>query len=288
MARIPRPCRSEASIPIIEFRKPFQFLLEDVGWSRKNFYDGTSRDIMRENIRAVKLPNSKPEVRRVPAFTIQSRQNNTKVIDPPEIGRRSRSVDQNHDETSQFRLMYSRGDLPVAIDHNVPAGGKPKYLRWVKHPSLMKPESITYLLSKFSSGLPIIDQPYRNIAEWAIHDLLDSVPDGNLIVQAIPQMVRGIRASLYSFDNNKRKFALELLNKMTRISNCGPLLVPFYRQLLPPLRQVRRANIKEKDVLETKISNCLQELERTGGPSAFINIKYVIPTYDSCVNGTIS
>lgn len=31
------------------------------------------------------------------------------------------------------------------------------------------------------------------------------------------------------------------------------------------------------------ISEVLQVLEKTGGEDAFINIKYMIPTYESCV-----
>lgn len=31
------------------------------------------------------------------------------------------------------------------------------------------------------------------------------------------------------------------------------------------------------------IEDTLQILERYGGPDAFINIKYMIPTYESCV-----
>lgn len=31
------------------------------------------------------------------------------------------------------------------------------------------------------------------------------------------------------------------------------------------------------------INDTLEELERRGGPDAFINIKYMVPTYESCM-----
>lgn len=32
------------------------------------------------------------------------------------------------------------------------------------------------------------------------------------------------------------------------------------------------------------IDETLQLLERTGGPDSYINIKYMIPVYESCIN----
>uniref|UniRef100_T1H9S3 Parkin coregulated gene protein homolog n=1 Tax=Rhodnius prolixus TaxID=13249 RepID=T1H9S3_RHOPR len=68
----------------------------------------------------------------------------------------------------------------------------------------------------------------------------------------------------------------------------GPTkILPVLPQLILPLKkdtgdevdygQRRRENIADL-VFET-----LEILERTGGPDAFINIKYLIPTYESCV-----
>ena len=39
----------------------------------------------------------------------------------------------------------------------------------------------------------------------------------------------------------------------------------------------------KKQNLGDLISETLEVLERHGGPDAFINIKYMIPTYESCV-----
>lgn len=94
----------------------------------------------------------------------------------------------------------------------------------------------------------------------------------------------------------------------------GPALVPFYRQLLPMFNAFKVKNCKLyyfKNFSRTQINidsnlvlvNCgdeidyaqknnlnlgdlidetLQVLELHGGEDAFINIKYMVPTYESC------
>uniref|UniRef100_A0A914RWB9 Uncharacterized protein n=1 Tax=Parascaris equorum TaxID=6256 RepID=A0A914RWB9_PAREQ len=50
--------------------------------------------------------------------------------------------------------------------------------------------------------------------------------------------VPALRASLYSSDNEKRKTILKLITRVTQMEPCGLALVPYYRQLLPPLRSL--------------------------------------------------
>lgn len=52
----------------------------------------------------------------------------------------------------------------------------------------------------------------------------------------------------------------------------GPLLVPYYRQLLPALRRVSNAE-RTNAALNDAIGHTLADLERFGGRFAFINIK---------------
>ena len=73
----------------------------------------------------------------------------------------------------------------------------------------------------------------------------------------------------------------------------GEALVPYYRQLLPIFNIFRNNNNNIGDKIEYNqrkklnlgdlISETLELLEQTGGEDAFINIKYMIPTYESCV-----
>jgi hypothetical protein len=73
----------------------------------------------------------------------------------------------------------------------------------------------------------------------------------------------------------------------------GEALVPYYRQILPVLNlfKNKRLNIGDKidygqrknENLSDLILETLEILEKHGGEDAFINIKYMIPTYESCV-----
>ena len=73
----------------------------------------------------------------------------------------------------------------------------------------------------------------------------------------------------------------------------GEALVPYYRQILPIFNIFRNNNSSMGDKIEYNqrkrqnigdlIAETLELLEQTGGEDAFINIKYMIPTYESCV-----
>ncbi|GAU89166.1 hypothetical protein RvY_01748 [Ramazzottius varieornatus] len=99
---------------------------------------------------------------------------------------------------------------------------------------------------------------------------------------------------------------------------CGEALVPYYRQLLPTFNIFKfkngasflfhstavyslwfalqrvfilAANLgdgieysqQQRENLGDLINETLELLERHGGEDAFINIKYMIPTYESCL-----
>lgn len=71
----------------------------------------------------------------------------------------------------------------------------------------------------------------------------------------------------------------------------GPALVPYYRQLLPMANLFRGVDVNQCDQMDFQGGNRLGEvidatlniLERTGGKDAYLNIKYMVPTYESCV-----
>merc|ERR1711879_222197 len=73
----------------------------------------------------------------------------------------------------------------------------------------------------------------------------------------------------------------------------GEALVPYYRQILP-IFNIFKNNTKSTfdkiDYAQRKradmgqlIEETLEILETHGGEDAFINIKYMIPTYESCM-----
>ena len=73
----------------------------------------------------------------------------------------------------------------------------------------------------------------------------------------------------------------------------GEALVPYYRQILPIFNIFKAQNNNLGDAMDysQRKDNCLGDLinsvlevfEIHGGEDAFINIKYMIPTYESCV-----
>jgi hypothetical protein len=73
----------------------------------------------------------------------------------------------------------------------------------------------------------------------------------------------------------------------------GEALVPYYRQILPIFNLFKNMNLNIHDGIDysqrkrTNLGELIQEtlelFELHGGEDAFINIKYMIPTYESCV-----
>lgn len=68
-------------------------------------------------------------------------------------------------------------------------------------------------------------------------------------------------------------------------------MVSYYRQLLNIFNMYKQVNVTLGDGVERDrdhrigdvIEDTLQILEKFGGPDAYINIKYLIPTYESCI-----
>jgi hypothetical protein len=73
----------------------------------------------------------------------------------------------------------------------------------------------------------------------------------------------------------------------------GEALVPYYRQILPVFNLFKNFNKnigdeidysqQNRNVLGDLIEETLEMFEHHGGDDAFINIKYMIPTYESKV-----
>ena len=118
----------------------------------------------------------------------------------------------------------------------------------------------------------------------------------------IPQLIIPIKStypSLFSAALNTRDpdviaVMLKMIQKLVLSGDMiGEALVPYYRQILPIFNIFRNNNTKLGDKIEYSqrkklnlgdlITETLELLEQTGGEDAFINIKYMIPTYESCV-----
>ncbi|KAE9553572.1 hypothetical protein FO519_003212 [Halicephalobus sp. NKZ332] len=134
-----------------------------------------------------------------------------------------------------------------------------------------------------------IFQPYDLIATKSVRDLLTTVHGPRIAAETMTDLVPQIRKGLNSRSFEKRTAMLDLIEQIARLNGCGRLLVPFYRQLLPPFRKTKQV-VVSTDISQTasdkywdRAERTLGVLEKYGGPNASINIKYIIPQFQSSV-----
>ncbi|XP_055631715.1 parkin coregulated gene protein homolog [Toxorhynchites rutilus septentrionalis] len=230
---------------------------------------------------SVRPVKSAPSLRPVPAFSIESLQKNTYVMAPPKA-QKNRSL-MNPRATS-FRMYYDRGDLPIKMEY-LTGGDK---IAWTV--DIDKLDYALYL-PLFFDGLSETRHPYKTYAHQGVQDLLSH--GGDKIYPVIPQLIIPIKNALNTRNTEVMCVTLRIMQQLVMASDLiGPALVPFYRQLLPMFNAYKVKNINSGDAIDygqknnmnvgDLIDETLQVLERHGGEDAFINIKYMVPTYESC------
>ena len=185
---------------------------------------------------------------------------------------------------SEFRRFYDRGDLPIAVSHG--SGNK---IAWK-----VAVEQLDYhhYLPIFFDGLREKQDPYRFLALQGVHDMLEH--GGNKVLPVIPQLIIPIKTALNTRDPDIICVTLKVLQKLVSCADMiGEALVPYYRQILPIFNIFKQRNFNSGDRIDYSqrkrvnlgelIQETLELFESTGGEDAFINIKYMIPTYESCV-----
>ena len=198
---------------------------------------------------------------------------------------------------TQFRRMFERGDLPVTIKH-----GAMLSLEWK-----IAPEKVDYghFLPIFIEGLREKRDPYKFVAINGTRVLIEK--GATMLLPVIPQVIMPLKQAFVTRDPATVVKALETLQSLVKIRTgatdayttpIGEALVPYYRQLLPMMNlfKPKKRNLGDKmDYAQAKrdfrnigemIEETLNLLEMSGGVDAFINIKYMIPTYESCVDAT--
>jgi hypothetical protein len=190
---------------------------------------------------------------------------------------------------SEFRRFYERGDLPVKILHNFSNGMN--QITWS-----VEVDKLDYhhYLPIFFDGIRETEEPYRTLAIRGVHQLLDRGGRQGKVLPVVPQLIIPIKTAL---NTRNKDIICETLECLKHLVTCGDLigeaLVPYYRQLLPMMNlfvtqtpntgdQIDYAQRKNRD-MGVLINDSLQMLESNGGEDAFINIKYMIPTYESCI-----
>lgn len=187
---------------------------------------------------------------------------------------------------TQFRKFYERGDLPVQIEHK----GHKNVILWKVDIDKL---DYHHYLPIFFDGIREREEPYRFLAVKGVEDLLKH--GGQRILPVIPQLIIPIKTALNTRDHSVMCVTLQLLQKLVESADMvGEALVPYYRQILPILNLYKGKNVNSGDGIDygqrkklclgELILETLQLLEMRGGEDAFINIKYMIPTYESCVH----
>jgi len=117
---------------------------------------------------------------------------------------------------------------------------------------------------------------------------------GAKVLPVIPQLIIPVKTALNTRDPEIIQITLKVLQALVMCSDTiGEALVPYYRQILPILNLYKQnnKNLGDKiDYAQRKVLNLgdliqqtLEVFEMHGGEDAFINIKYMVPVYESCV-----
>eukprot|EP00163_Fabomonas_tropica_P030264 TRINITY_DN676_c0_g2_i1.p1 TRINITY_DN676_c0_g2~~TRINITY_DN676_c0_g2_i1.p1 ORF type:complete len:270 (-),score=73.48 TRINITY_DN676_c0_g2_i1:419-1228(-) len=186
---------------------------------------------------------------------------------------------------SEFRKFYERGDLPIAVEHKA-LGNK---IQWK-----VDIEKLDYhhYLPIFFDGLREKTEPYKFLAKQGVFDMLEA--GGSKILPVIPQLIIPIKTALNTRDPEIICTMLRVLQQLVLSGDMiGEALVPYYRQILPVLNIFKQRNQNLGDAIDygqqkkqnvgDLIQDTLELFEQHGGEDAFINIKYMIPTYESVV-----
>ncbi|XP_028914236.1 parkin coregulated gene protein isoform X1 [Ornithorhynchus anatinus] len=214
-------------------------------------------------------------------FTVKAMMKNTVVKGPPAAG----AFRERPTKPTAFRKFYERGDFPIALEHD----SKGNKIAWK-----VEIEKLDYhhYLPLFFDGLCEMTFPYEFFARQGIHDMLEH--GGNKILPVIPQLVIPIKNALNLRNRQVICVTLKVLQHLVVSADMvGEALVPYYRQILPILNIFKNMNVNSGDGIDYSqqkrenigdlIQETLEAFERYGGEDAFINIKYMVPTYESCL-----
>jgi len=186
---------------------------------------------------------------------------------------------------TEFRRFFERGDIPIAVRHGAKTG-----VEWK-----VEPDKLDYMhyLPIFFDGLLEKQEPFATLAEVGTHDMLRV--GRNQILKCVPSLIIPLKKCLDTRDAETMSKAINALQKMiTSDDKVGEALVPYYRQILPVfnLYKGRNRNLgdgidyaqRKRQNMGDLIEETLALMEQYGGEDAFINIKYMIPTFQSVSN----
>lgn len=184
-----------------------------------------------------------------------------------------------------FRRLFERGDLPVVLRHRA------RLSLDFKVP--IENLDVAYFLPIFVDGLRERMQPFRFVASEGTLMLVQR-GDSSQILSCLPELIYPLKYALESCDKPTIILALRVIQALCSSNrDISEALVKFYRQLLPVLNRYKahKRNLGDRTdfaqfkhdgrTLGETIEDTLAELEKSGGDDALINIKYIVPTYES-------
>lgn len=187
---------------------------------------------------------------------------------------------------TEFRRFYDRGDLPIQIFH----GGTGNRISWKVDIDKL---DYHHYLPIFFDGLREKEDPYRFLAVQGCYDLLEK--GGSKILPVVPQLIIPIKTGLNTRDAEVVGTTLKVLQTLVKPEICemvGEAMVPYYRQILPVFNIFKGQRLNVGDAIDYSqrkrknlgelVQQTLESFELHGGEDAFINIKYMVPTYESC------
>ena len=153
-----------------------------------------------------------------------------------------------------------------------------------------------HYLPIFLDGIREKVYPFDFVAREGAFEILRN-GNRDQILSSVDDVVIPIKAALDCHDPESMMLALQALQALTQISTAiAAALVPHYRQLFQSVNlfKSKRRNLGDQidfaqfkndgRCLGDKIEETLTILETTAGPEAFPFIKYMIPTYESCLS----
>ncbi|XP_075215312.1 parkin coregulated gene protein [Lycorma delicatula] len=236
--------------------------------------DYVSGQAFRESLRRIA-----PKPRVVPAFSIQSRQRGVIVQKPPKVKPKVNEINR-----TSFRKFYVRGDYPIAMEFD-------RFGYKISWKVDLTDLDFHHYLPMFFDGLCETEHPYNFFARQGILDMLSI--GKNKILPVIPQLIIPIKNALNTRNPQVIATTLKIIQQLVMSADMvGEALLPYYRQILPPLNVYKDFNVncgdcidysqQKKENIGDLVHETLEILEKYGGVDAFINIKYMIPTYESC------
>jgi hypothetical protein len=186
---------------------------------------------------------------------------------------------------TEFRRFYDRGDLPLQVAFD----GAQRKVQWKVNFDKL---DYHHYLPIFFDGIREQQEPYKFLARQGTYDLL--AKGGAKILSVIPQLIIPVKTALNTRDDEIVCEMLKVLQKLVVSGKMiGEALVPYYRQILPVFNLLKNKNLNIGDKIDYAqqkrgnvgdlIDETLELFEIHGGEDAFINIKYMIPTYESKV-----